>query len=189
MALRNRCTKKLRGSPKLIAKTDTMPAPAVFDPQPSHLGQLNGLSVTSGESTPLSTLDNRRNLNLRMTLLDGIYGICRVEGSVGSRAGVADWVDGPFWSATHTQEELSIVCLQELIPDQVLYEGDWRVLKVLGPLSFSLTGILAAISSVLAEAGVSIFSVSTYNTDYILVKYDRLEDAMEALTGRGVEFI
>jgi hypothetical protein len=52
-----------------------------------------------------------------------------------------------------------------------------------------LTGILAAISSVLAEAGVSIFSVSTYNTDYILVKYDRLEDAMEALTGRGVEFI
>jgi len=80
------------------------------------------------------------------------------------------------------------VCLQELIPGQVLYEGEWRVLKVLGPLSSSLTGILAAISGVLAEAGVSVFSVSTYNTDYILVKHDRLEDALEALTGRGVEF-
>lgn len=80
------------------------------------------------------------------------------------------------------------MCLHELIPDQVLHEGDWRVLKVPGPLSFSLTGILAAISGVLAEAGVSVFSVSTYNTDYIFVKHDRLEDALEALTGRGVEF-
>ena len=129
-----------------------------------------------------------QNLNLRMALLDGRYGICRVEGAVGTGADIPDWVDGPFWSATCTQEELSVVCLQELIPDHVLHEGDWRVLKVLGPLSFSLTGILAAISGVLAEAGVSIFSVSTYNTDYILVKHDRLEDALEALTGRGVEF-
>ena len=59
MALRNRCTQKLRVSPKLLLKTDNMPAPAVFYPQPSQLGQLNGLSVMSGESTPLSTLGNR----------------------------------------------------------------------------------------------------------------------------------
>ena len=69
-----------------------------------------------------------------------------------------------------------------------MHEGGWRVLKVPGPLSFALTGIMASISSALADAGISIFALSTYDTDYILVKADQLENAIDALRRQGVEF-
>jgi hypothetical protein len=102
--------------------------------------------------------------------------------------GLPSWIGGEFWSITRTYDELSIVCPQECVPSGVLYEGGWRVLKVLGPLSFALTGILASISGALAEAGISIFALSTYDTDYILVKASQLEGAIEALRKQGVEF-
>lgn len=75
------------------------------------------------------------------------------------------------------------------MPGEVSHEGDWRVLEVLGPLSFALTGIIASISSALAEADISIFTLSTYDTDYVLVKADQLEKAVEALKRQGVEFV
>lgn len=120
-----------------------------------------------------------------MTVLDGVYAVCRLD----RESGFPDWVSGAFWSVTQTPEELSIVCLQERVPGEVSHEGGWRILKVLGPLSFELTGILASISSVLAEAGISIFALSTYDTDYILVKADQLEDSVKALTRQGVEYV
>lgn len=63
------------------------------------------------------------------------------------------------------------------------------MLKVLGPLSFELTAIMASISSILAEAGTSIFALSTYDTDYILVKAEQLQSAIEALRSHGIEFV
>jgi hypothetical protein len=144
-------------------------------------------------------------LRLKMTTLDGVYAVCRPDarasgagsgapgssvrgaGMVGS--GVPDWVRGEFWSISRTPDELSIVCPQECVPGGVQHEGGWKVLKVLGPLSFALTGIMASISSILDEAGISIFAVSTYDTDYILVKADQLEGAIEALRCRGLEFV
>ena len=113
------------------------------------------------------------------------------DASGGSNFGqsVPSWVRGEFWSITQTPDELSIVCPQECVPSGVLHEGGWKVLKVLGPLSFELTAIMASISSILAEAGTSIFALSTYDTDYILVKAEQLQSAIEALRSHGIEFV
>ena len=148
-------------------------------------------------------------LRLKMTALGCTYAVCRLDPRSGvqdssvphssmfgssasdlstSGPGFPGWVRGEFWSITQTSDELSIVCPQECVPSGVLHEGGWRVLKVLGPLSFALTGIVAFISSALADAGISIFALSTYDTDYILVKADQLENAIDALRRQGVEF-
>ncbi len=90
-----------------------------------------------------------------------------------------------FVSITRTTEELSIVCAEGFPPAGVKQESGWRLLKVEGPLDFGLTGILASVLDPLARAGISIFSVSTYNTDYVLVKQDKAEAAVAALRQAG----
>jgi len=86
-----------------------------------------------------------------------------------------------FLSITKTDDELSIVCEEENIPVSVKCERNWCILKVLGPLDFSLIGILSSISTTLAKQKVSIFAISTYDTDYILVKEASLDVAIKAL--------
>ncbi|RKZ71220.1 MAG: ACT domain-containing protein [Gammaproteobacteria bacterium] len=93
-----------------------------------------------------------------------------------------------FYSISKTDEELSIVCSSSTQLNSEKAEIGWSCIKVLGPLDFSLTGILADISAVLAEAEVSIFAVSTFDTDYILVKSEKLPDAKEALLASGYTF-
>jgi hypothetical protein len=96
------------------------------------------------------------------------------------------WAGSPdFYAITGTSEELSVVCPESQVPEGVRSERQWRVLKVLGPLDFSLVGILAGISRVLAGAGVSIYAISTFETDYILLKLDQLEVGLEALRQAG----
>ena len=90
-----------------------------------------------------------------------------------------------FWSVTRTSEELSVVLAEESVPAGCQAETGWRCLKVEGPLDFGLTGILASLAAPLAEAGVSIFAISTYDTDYILVKGDDLEQARHAIAASG----
>ncbi len=92
-----------------------------------------------------------------------------------------------FFSLTKTADEVSIVCNQGVIPTnmQIALEKDWKILKVVGPLDFSLVGILANISSLLAQASISIFVLSTYDTDYILVKKSSLSEAINALKKGG----
>lgn len=80
-----------------------------------------------------------------------------------------------------TADELSIVCPSNIDIDSDESESGWQALEVLGPLGFSLTGIMSNISGVLAAADISIFSVSTFDTDYILVKGDSMESAIRAL--------
>lgn len=94
-------------------------------------------------------------------------------------------VQGSFWCAVRTREELSLVCAQDQVPAGVRAEDGWRALQVLGPLDFSLTGILAGLAGALAAAGVSIFAISTFDTDYLLVKASSLSAAVEALRGQG----
>lgn len=85
-----------------------------------------------------------------------------------------------------TDEEISLVCRTEDTPAVTsAREDSWSGFRVQGVLDFSLTGILAGISGILAEEKIGIFAVSTYNTDYILVKKENLERALEALAGRG----
>ena len=92
---------------------------------------------------------------------------------------------GPFRSISWTPEELSIVCDESSVPPDVRSERGWRGLMVVGPLDFALTGILLTIAGPLAQAGISIFSVSTFDTDYVLVKEEHLTEARKALADRG----
>ena len=94
-------------------------------------------------------------------------------------------VSGGLSSATWTADETSIVCAEAAVPAGVAADRGWRALAVVGPLDFGLTGILLSIAQPLAEAGVSIFAVSTYDTDYILVKAGALSAAVAALSASG----
>ncbi len=92
----------------------------------------------------------------------------------------------PYMFFARTDTEASLVCESEKIPQNALrVEPDWRCLRVRGPLDFSLVGILSNIAGCLAEAGVAIFAVSTYDTDYILVKAAQLDRAVAALSAGG----
>ena len=86
-----------------------------------------------------------------------------------------------FFSITKTQDELSVVCSEDSVPQNVKVEKGWRCLKVEGPLDFGLTGILSSLAQPLAEAGVSIFAISTFDTDYIMIKKENLQKAIAIL--------
>jgi uncharacterized protein len=117
-----------------------------------------------------------------LRLLPGRYAICRLAAD----AAVPSWASGgDFSSVTRTPDELSVVCAEAGAPDGVKCERGWRILQVAGPLEFSLTGVLAAIAAPLASAGVSIFAISTFDTDYVLVKEDNLAEAAAALGTAG----
>lgn len=122
-------------------------------------------------------------MKLQLELLDGDFAVCKLKN-------LKDAVlKGQFASLTVTDEEISLVCPAENTPrDCLAAETGWRCIKVAGPLDFSLIGILADISAALAEKQISIFAVSTYNTDYILVRADRAADAVTALKELGCDF-
>lgn len=95
------------------------------------------------------------------------------------------WMD-EFCFVAKTDEELSLVCETQRVPAGTLAREDgWRGLRVEGPLDFSMVGVLARLSSLLAEERISIFAVSTYNTDYLFTKADVFEQATSALTCAG----
>ncbi|HNE82759.1 MAG TPA: ACT domain-containing protein [bacterium] len=86
-----------------------------------------------------------------------------------------------FFSVTRTDEELSIVCKQILVPPDARAEHGWRAFKIVGPIPFEMTGVLASVIAPLGEAGISIFAVSTFDTDYILVKEENWSPARAVL--------
>jgi hypothetical protein len=94
-----------------------------------------------------------------------------------------------FWSVTRTHEELSLVCTLESLPTGALHEGPFRAFMVQGPLDFSLVGILSSLSGSLAKAGVSLFALSTFDTDYLLVRSEQLEAARGAFAADGHEIL
>ena len=102
---------------------------------------------------------------------------------------------GVNWSAPYlfpgkTEEENSLVCLTKDVPhNTTAREDDWKAFRIQGVLDFSLIGILAKISGLLAEKGISIFALSTYNTDYVLVKMDRFPQALAALEKAGYKIV
>ncbi len=94
-----------------------------------------------------------------------------------------------FYSITRTDEELSIVIDEDIDIQSDIVEYNWRAIKIEGILDFSLIGILSKISAILTQAKISIFVISTYNTDYILIKNDKLKNATEVLKQNGYEFV
>jgi hypothetical protein len=121
-----------------------------------------------------------------LTILPDILGICQLKPD----AAPPKWaLRSPFFSITRTPDELSVVCAEAFIPENIAYEGGWRCFQVQGPLDFSLTGILASLATILAEAGVSTFAISTYETDYMLVKQAQVKRARGVLTQQGHRII
>jgi hypothetical protein len=120
--------------------------------------------------------------NLRLLPLDDIYDILKLAPD----APVPGWVAAsPFCSITRSSDELSIVCLKSGVPQALRSEREWSCLKVLGPLDFALTGILLAIAAPLAAAEISIFAVSTYDTDYVLIERSQFARALVVLRMYG----
>ena len=119
-------------------------------------------------------------LTLRIT--SESLAVCRLP----AEAEVPGWASrGPFVSVTRTPDELSIVCPETSVPEEIEMEAGWRALQVEGPLDFSLTGVVASLAVPLAEAKIPIFVVSTFETDWLLAKAERLEAAVAVLRGAG----
>ena len=117
---------------------------------------------------------------MEITVLPQLFTVCQVRDF-----GQID-LSAPFVFTATTDQECSLVCPVERAPEETLLREDgWRAFRIEGILDFSLIGILAGISSVLAAAGIGIFVVSTFNTDYVLVKEGDLDWAIDALTAEG----
>jgi uncharacterized protein len=118
---------------------------------------------------------------MKLTVHPEHYAICRLHPD----DPLPIWVRGNFISMTRTPKELSIVCPQHYVPKDIQHEGPWRILEVEGPLAFSMVGVLATLTQTLAQADLSLFTISTFDTDYLLVKEEKLELAKKALLQDG----
>ena len=123
---------------------------------------------------------NSKNLSLK--ILPDRMAVCRFEPT----APVPDWIDqSGFYSITRTEEELTIVCAETLVARGTTSEIGWRCFKVEGPLDFSEIGIIFSLTQPLARSGVSVFVLSTFDTDYLMVKEKDLSEAIDALRAEG----
>lgn len=119
---------------------------------------------------------------LTITVQPDVYAICKLKPA----AKVPDWAaDESFCCVTRTESELSVVCPERQLPRGTHAERDRRLLRVEGKLAFSLTGVLASITAPLGDAQISVFAISTYDTDYVLVRDAELNRAIQALENAG----
>jgi len=117
-----------------------------------------------------------------LTLLPDLIAVCRLAPEVPLPA----WaMSAPWWSITRTPEELSIVCAERFVPEDVVASRGWRALRFAGPLPLDQTGVLASVTTPLAVARVSVFAVATYDTDYVLIPSAQRAAAIEALERAG----
>jgi uncharacterized protein len=119
------------------------------------------------------------NSKLSLSVLPQKLAVCRLD----KDAQIPAWIEvDNYFSITKTDDELSIVCSEEIVPEAIKAEKNWKAFKVEGPLDFSLTGILASLANPLAAASISIFAISTFDTDYLLVKSDKFDEAVKVLS-------
>jgi hypothetical protein len=122
------------------------------------------------------------NVHLTLSLLSDRLAVCRLA----AQAEIPAWATRHlFFSITRSADELSVICPEHSVPADVQREMGWRALTVDGPLDFSAIGVLASLAQPLADAGVSILAIATYDTDYILVRAADLPAAICALEERG----
>lgn len=120
--------------------------------------------------------------HVRMRVLDGDYGVARLEPS----EPIPAWAEGPgFVSISRSDDELSVVCLESRIPEGVRDDRGWACLKLLGPFAFDETGIVLSVIAPLSSNGVGIFVVSTFDGDHVMVKREDLDVARQLLTDAG----
>ena len=103
---------------------------------------------------------------------------------------VPQWVfQSRFFSVTKTDDELSIFCEERVVPSEVEGTGGWRAFRVAGQIAFELSGVISGLTLPLAAKQISLFSISTHDTDYLVVREDRLEDAIDVLQRTGHQFV
>ncbi|MCU1306455.1 MAG: hypothetical protein JWN45_1150 [Acidobacteriaceae bacterium] len=124
---------------------------------------------------------------MKLSLLSPTFAICRLD----PIDAIPVWaLTGSFFTITRTDEELSIVCEEAVIDPEhgmthIKIEPGWRCLKLQGPIPFATTGVIASLTTALANAGISVSPIATYDTDYLFVKDERLQDAIAALERAG----
>jgi hypothetical protein len=122
---------------------------------------------------------------LTLRILPETFAVCQLP----PEAPAPTWAAGTLVSVTKTPEEWSIVCEERYVPGGVTQQGGFRCLTVAGPLDFALTGVMAALAGPLADAGISIFPLGTYDTDYLFVRGGDLGRAAAALRGHGHQVV
>lgn len=120
-------------------------------------------------------------MQLTFTLLPDRYAIARLNAA----DAVPAWPHGDFVSVTRTAEELSIICREDAVPGTVRADRGWRCLALQGPFALDATGVAAEFTRVLAAAGVSVFVIATFDTDYVLVPDRAIERTVSALRAAG----
>ena len=145
---------------------------------------VTGLELTAWKAPGDAGQRQVHGLNIFMkkelVIIPDKLGIYRLAGGETPPSSLIE--SGSFYCITASAEETSIVCREQYIPDNRPSEKGFIALKVAGPLDFSLTGVLSALLVPLTEAGISVFAISTYDTDYILVKEENLERAVKELS-------
>lgn len=127
---------------------------------------------------------------LKFSMVPGTYAVCRMPAS----AAVPAWAAKAFVSITRTTDELSIVCEERRLPEDVFgiefqVERGWVLLKLHGPFPLDAIGVLSSVAKPLAEAAISLFALSTFDTDYVLVKRIHAKQAIAALTLAGHKLV
>lgn len=129
---------------------------------------------------------NTRNVmenKIEFEILSGAFSVCKLNPT----EQIPAWLSkSSFSSITKTVDELSIVCEQGLVPTDVEAERDWVGLRIVGTIAFSQTGVISSITSPLAEAKISVFAISTFNTDYLFIKKENQEEAIITLKSNGL---
>ena len=119
---------------------------------------------------------------LKLQRLDLKLAVCKLD----PKGTVPHWaLEGDFFSVTRTCDELSVVCSELAVPDAVRAEKGWSVLRVVGSMEFNVVGVLASLTAPVAAAKIGVFAISTFDTDYLLVKTPDFERAVAALRSSG----
>jgi len=128
----------------------------------------------------VKTMINDQQVSIAIEPLDAKLSVCKVEDYSGID------MSQPFCFTGCTDEENSLVCPTDMVPDNTDERDDgWKAFRIVGTLDFSLIGILARISKILASNEIGIFAISTYNTDYILTKEENFDKAISVLKSAG----
>jgi len=123
-------------------------------------------------------------MHIQIDVMPGTYAVCRLPRS----AAIPTWATtGAFVSITRTNDELSVICASAVVPHDTVASHDWRTFKLRGPFDMDLVGVMLAVAAPLAAAGVSIMPISTYDTDYVLVRDQQFNVAIAALRRAGHE--
>lgn len=138
--------------------------------------------LNRGLKVKLIKRDPNQAYKITLITLPSMISVCRLP----AVSQIPAWgLSASFYSVTKTSDEVSIVCDESHVPSDVKREDGFRALKVKGPLDFGLTGILASLAEPLAKAKISIFAISTFDTDYLLIKKDSFENAIKILINAG----